>query len=87
MNINKKSKIEFIRNQGENEYVCSAIFIVEMVNKETIYLKHLLTGKYFPFNEHNHKKKLKLVALLPLSASENKLPPFHLFFDGEFYPK
>jgi hypothetical protein len=58
-----------------------------MVNKDTIYLKHLLTGKYFPFNELNHKKKLKLVPLLPLSSTENKMPPFHLYFDGEFYPK
>lgn len=50
-------------------------------------MKHLLTGKYFPFTDENVKKRLTLKPLLPLNSTENKLPPFHLLYQNSFYPR
>jgi hypothetical protein len=63
------------------------IEVDEESKHENVYLKHLITGRYFPFNEENARKKLRLEPLLPSSTFENKLPPFHIFFDEEFFPK
>lgn len=56
------------------------------MDSEYFSLKHVLSGKYFPFSSDNSKKLLKLKPLLPFNSLENKLPPFHLIYQERFYP-
>jgi hypothetical protein len=38
-------------SQGDVDYLCSSLFKVEIEDKDHVYLKHVLTNQYFPFDK------------------------------------
>lgn len=49
-------EVHYVRSRHEEEDIYSAIFIVEIEpDSQKVYLRHLLTGEYFPHNEANKR--------------------------------
>ena len=82
VDIEKKPfDVGFEKNPIEG-YLSSSIFVVEMESETEMYLRHYLTGRYFPLsNNPNEKKSFQLVPLLP--AKPKQVPPFKILFNGE----
>jgi hypothetical protein len=83
--------IAYIRNtcDNENEFMVSSIFVVEIERKKnfkTVYLKHFLTNRYFPFGKKEEDKQN--CELIPLLAhKKNQCPPFRILFGGKEFTR